>query len=84
MTVAPDTRRHILATMGRTAEQFYIDLIKGFHEDPKSSEAKQLLIEAAALGLCRWADNTQDGLARVQTFVYELQDYINGTRSKKK
>jgi hypothetical protein len=77
VTVAPNTRKHMLAHMGKTCEGFYRELAKGFHEHPQSSEAQQLVIEAAALGLCAFADKTPNGLAQVQCYLHELQDYIN-------
>lgn len=72
-TITPEVRAAICAHMTKASELFMRDLVKGFFEEPKTSMAKQVTLEAVSKALVRTL-----GPEVMQTFVYELQDQLQG------
>ena len=75
--VTPEVRKEILASLTKTCVLWTEDLMKGFFDDPQSSFAHQMVLEAYAAAILTLSNRLPNRAAILKTFVIELQDSIN-------
>lgn len=80
--MTPETRQHILSTITRTIELHLAEVARGFFESPQSSLAKQVILEAVSAAIIRMAGNQPEALALCQTYIYDLQEWINSKEAQ--
>lgn len=76
-TMTPEVRKEILTNLTKTCVLWTEDLMKGFFDDPQSSIAHQLVLEAYAAAIITLSNRLPNRKAILKTFVIELQDSIN-------
>jgi hypothetical protein len=75
--LTPQGRAELLEHMTHATILWTEDLMKGYFEDPKGSEAQQLTLEAYAQAITIIANRLPNRKALLKTFLLELQDTVN-------
>lgn len=75
--LAPQARRELLDHLTHACILWTEDIMKGYFDDPKSSESQQLVLEAYAGAITTIASRLPNRTAVLKTFLLELQDSIS-------
>lgn len=73
----PQVRAELLDHLTRACVLWTEDVLKGYFDDPKSSEAQQMVLEAYARAITQIAGTLPNRKAVLATFLIELQDLVN-------
>lgn len=75
--MSPQMRSELLAHLTQACILWTEDVMKGYFDDPKDSQAQQLVLEAYAAALTTIANRLPNRQAILKTFLIELQDQLN-------
>ena len=75
--LTPETRAELLEHLTHACVLWTEDVMKGYFDDPKSSEAQQMVLEAYARAIQTIAARLPNRTAVLRTFLIELQDLVN-------